>query len=461
MRTIKNLARIILSGKPICIPLSKSQSINNLSNKLTNARPRWNITSRLFSQKAEDFELVCNVGTIGHVDHGKTTLTAAITKVLSTDSGNCKYVSYDEIDKAPEEKARGITINIAHVGYSTKKRRYAHTDCPGHSDFVKNMISGASQMDGAILVVAATDGTMPQTREHLLLAKQVGIKDVVIYINKADIADFEMLELVEIEVRELLSDFGFDGINSPVIYGSALLAIKGDTSEYGIPSIRKLMDALDDHIPTPTRDYESPFILPIDNAFTVPGRGTVVVGTLKQGILKKNSSADLLGFDEEISTTIGDLQIFKKSVPEAKAGENLGALLRGVKISRVQTGMLLCATGSQSSSNHYEAQIYLLTKGEGGRSRPMQVSGYIQPLYAATWHIPCRLDLLLPKGTAMLMPGENAQTRITLLKRMPLMEGQTFTIRENKTTVVTGIITKKLKSLNVEKAKLNKVQISD
>lgn len=270
------------------------------------------------------------------VDHGKTTLTAAITKVLEKE-GLANYISYDQIDRAPEEKTRGITINAAHIGYSTKKRSYAHTDCPGHADYVKNMISGASQMDGAILVVAATDGQMPQTREHLLLAKQVGIDKIVVYINKADQVDSEVLELVEIEIRELLCDFGFDGGNCPVICGSALQALNGESSEIGEPSIRKLLDSVDEYIPTPVRDLKSPFLLPIDNAFTVPGRGTVVVGTLKKGTILKNAESDLLGFDENIKTTVSDIQIFKKSVPKALAGDNVGALLRGVKVRKIST----------------------------------------------------------------------------------------------------------------------------
>ncbi|CAH0759701.1 unnamed protein product [Diatraea saccharalis] len=257
----------------------------------------------------------CNIGTIGHVDHGKTTLTAAITKVLAND-GLAKFVSYDEIDRAPEERSRGITINAAHVGYSTKVRHYAHTDCPGHADYIRNMISGASQMDAAILVVAANDGPMPQTREHLLLAKQVGIKYILVYINKADIVDNELLELVEIEMRELLSDFGYDGNTVPMICGSALKALNGDESEFGAPSIRKLLETMDDYVPPIVRDLQSPFLMPIDNAFTVPGRGTVVVGTIKRGVMKRNDEADLIGFGHNIKTTLSDIQIFKKSVTE-------------------------------------------------------------------------------------------------------------------------------------------------
>ncbi|CAH1405837.1 unnamed protein product [Nezara viridula] len=277
-----------------------------------------------------------NIGTIGHVDHGKTTLTAAITKITSK-AGLSKFISYDEIDRAPEEKARGITINASHIGYSSKLRHYAHTDCPGHADYIKNMISGASQMDGAILVVAASEGPMPQTREHLLLARQVGVKKIVLYINKCDLVDNDVWELVELEMREMLSDFGFDG-GAPVVFGSATKALNGDTSPIGEDSIWRLLDAIDSYIPNPSRDYTSPFLLPIDNSFTVPGRGTVVVGTLKRGIVKKNCEADLLGFDVKLSTTVSDIQVFKKSVPSANAGENVGILLRGIKNDSVAKG---------------------------------------------------------------------------------------------------------------------------
>ncbi|XP_055603284.1 elongation factor Tu [Uranotaenia lowii] len=396
----------------------------------------------------------CNVGTIGHVDHGKTTLTAAITKILSKE-GRAAYIPYDQIDRAPEEKARGITINAAHIGYSTEKRHYAHTDCPGHADYVKNMISGASQMDGAILVVAATDGQMPQTREHLLLARQVGVDKIVVFINKADQVDNEVLELVEIELRELLTDFGFDGISSPVIIGSALQALRGDSSELGEPAIRKLLDAIDDYIPTPTRDITSPFLLPIDNAFTVPGRGTVVVGTIARGIIKKNDESELLGFDEQIKTTIGGVQVFKKDVGQAQAGDNIGALLRNVKITSVQRGMLLCAAGSERVSNHFESTIYLLAKNEGGRSKPL-TSKYIQQLFSKTWNVPCRVDLV---GQEMLMPGDHGSIRLTLLRQMVMSSGQSFTIRENGMTVATGLITKVLNPVDLPQKKLIKLQL--
>ncbi|CAB3225841.1 unnamed protein product [Arctia plantaginis] len=395
----------------------------------------------------------CNIGTIGHVDHGKTTLTAAITKILSKD-GLATYVSYDEIDRAPEEKARGITINAAHVGYSTKLRHYAHTDCPGHADYVRNMISGASQMDAAVLVVAANDGPMPQTREHLLLAKQVGIQYILVFINKADLVDNELLELVEIEMRELLSDFGYDGNTVPMICGSALKALNGDESDFGAPSIRKLLKTMDEYVPPIVRDLKSPFLMPIDNAFTVPGRGTVVIGTIKRGIMKRNDEADLLGFGYNIKTTISDVQIFKKSVTEALAGDNVGVLLRGMKIKSVETGMLLTATKSCQMSNHYKAKIYFLTRSEGGRKKPI-FSKYSQQMFSGTWNIACRIDL--DPSMNMMMPGDHGEVYLTLLEDMVMTQGQPFTIRENNVTVATGIVTDTLKSIDVPKGKLGKV----
>lgn len=397
----------------------------------------------------------CNVGTIGHVDHGKTTLTAAITKVLAKD-GLANYVSYDEIDKAPEEKARGITINAAHVGYSTKLRHYAHTDCPGHADYVRNMISGASQMDAAILVVAADDGPMPQTREHLLLAKQVGIRYVLVFINKADIVNDEIIELVEIEMRELLSDFGYDSDGAPLICGSALRALQGDPSEHGVPSVQRLLDAMDEYIPRIVRDVTSPFLMPIDNAFTVPGRGTVVVGTIKRGVMKRNDDADLMGFGYNIKTTLSDIQIFRKSVPEAIAGDNVGVLLRGMKIRSVETGMLLCAARSMKMTNHYKANIYFLTRSEGGRKKPV-FSKYSQQMFSGTWNIACRIDL--EPSMHMMMPGDHGEVYLTLLEDMVMTQGQPFTIRENNVTVATGIVTETLSSVDVPKGKLGKVEL--
>ncbi|XP_060852963.1 putative elongation factor Tu-like protein isoform X2 [Rhopalosiphum padi] len=369
----------------------------------------------------------CNIGTIGHVDHGKTTLTAAITKVLEKD-GLSQFVAYDEIDKAPEEKARGITINIAHVGYETVKRKYAHVDCPGHADFVKNMIIGASQIDCAILVVAATDGSMPQTREHLLLIKQVGVQHVVVFINKCDITENDVIELVELEIRELLTDFGFKGHEVPCIFGSALLALKGDTSKLGEQSIRKLMDVIDNEIPTPKRDFTSPFLLPIDNCLLVPGRGAVVIGTLKRGTVCKNDKVELLGFDEKKTTSVSDIHVFKNSVASAKAGENVGLLLRGLKPKFVRK--------------------------EGGRSKPI-TSNYQQQLFSHTWNIFCRIDL--DSSVSMVMPGEHSEVKITLLNKMIMDIGQPFTVRENGRTVATGIISEILSNVNISKNNLSKV----
>lgn len=439
--------------------LTRTSNIRTISNNLTYKNrfvSIFQVDYKQFSTK-EQPQFVekkhCNVGTIGHVDHGKTTLTTAITKVLEKD-GLAQYVSYDEIDKAPEEKARGITINAAHVGYSTKLRHYAHTDCPGHADYVRNMISGASQMDAAVLVVAANDGPMPQTREHLLLAKQVGIKYILVFINKADLVDLELLELVEIEMRELLSDFGYDGNTVPMICGSALKALNGDETEYGVPAVRKLLDTMDSYVPQIVRDISSPFLMPIDNAFTVPGRGTVVVGTIKRGLMKRNADADLLGFGHHIKTTLSDIQIFKKSVSEALAGDNVGVLLRGMKMKSVETGMLLCASKSLQMSNRYKAKIYFLTRSEGGRKKPI-FSKYSQQMFSGTWNIACRIDL--DPSMHMMMPGDHGEVYLTLLEDMVMTQGQPFTIRENNVTVATGIVTETLSSIDVPKGKLGKV----
>ncbi|XP_037044294.1 elongation factor Tu [Bradysia coprophila] len=429
-----------------------THNLNYLKRSSCVNRNRWQLhqaAKRLYSSKTTESRENCNVGTIGHVDHGKTTLTAAITKVLAS-AGNAKYVPYDEIDKAPEEKARGITINAAHIGYATEKRSYAHTDCPGHADFIKNMISGASQMDGAILVIAADDGQMPQTREHLLLAKQVGIEKIIVYINKADKSDPETLELVEFEARDLLTDFGFDGDKSPVIHGSATLALNSDMSDIGVPSIHRLMKALDDYFDVPQRDLSSPFLMPVDNMFTVPGRGTVVIGTIRRGTIAKDDSVSLLGFSENIKTSVRDIHIFKQSVPKATAGDNVGVLLRSVKLSTVLRGMALCATNSADICNYFDASIYLLSEKEGGRQHPIQ-SNYAQQCYSSTWNVQCRIEL--PDG-AIIMPGEFGQVRMKLLKQMFLMDGQRFTIREsNKTVVATGIVTKRHNSVDYRKTK--------
>lgn len=317
------------------------------------------------------------------------------------------------------------------------------------------MISGASQMDGAILVVAATDGQMPQTREHLLLAKQVGITKIVVYVNKADLVDQEVLDLVELEIRELLEDFGFDGEKSPVIFGSALDALKGKDTAIGSKSIEKLLDVIDTYIPYPERDLKSPFMLPIDNAFLVPGRGTVIVGTLSRGILKKNTEAELLGFDVSLKTAVTDIQVFKKSVPQAKAGENIGALVRGIRLKDVTRGMILCASKSEALSNRFNASIYFLTKAEGGRSKPI-TGKYCQQLFSRTWNVACRVDL--DDDVNMIMPGEHGKVKITLLSKMVMTPGQQFTIRENNITVATGIITDTLQNIEI-KTSLGKLNL--
>jgi len=393
------------------------------------------------------------VGTLGHVDHGKTTLSSALTKVAHASSPRTTaFVPFEEIDRGLEERARGVTIKASHLEYTHAGRHYAHTDCPGHRDYVKNMISGASGMDGAILVVAATDGQMPQTREHLLLAKQIGVKKIIVFINKADLVDTDVLDLVELEMRELLTDFGYEGDATPFICGSALGALRDDPK--WTQSVQRLLDAMNEYIPLPERDVASPFLVPIDSCFTVQGRGTVVVGTIKRGVIKKGCEAELMGFDQSISTTVSDVQVFKKSVASAVAGDNIGALLRGVRMQSVRPGMILSQSGSLKMSNRYDAQVYFLTKGEGGRSRPL-TSGYIQQLFSTTWNITARLDLL--GGGEVALPGDHTPVRLTLLKGMVMSPGQSFTLRENHTTVATGLITEPLPPLDLTFTKLANV----
>ncbi|XP_034246225.1 elongation factor Tu-like [Thrips palmi] len=375
-----------------------------------------------------------NIGTIGHVDHGKTTLTAAITKILAK-NGLSQFRSYDDIDKAEEERARGITINASHVEYETAKRHYAHTDCPGHRDFLKNMICGASQMDGAILVVDCNDGPMPQTTEHLLLAKQLGVNNIVVFINKVDIASDDLKELVELEVRDLLTNFGWNGEAVPLVHGSALLALEGNTSDIGEPAIMKLLDILDNHVTPPKRDYNSPFVMPIDSAVSIRGRGTVAIGTVKAGTMKKDDKAELLGYDNAISTTISTIQVFNSAVPSARAGDHVGVLLRQMKASSVKRGMVLCARDACKLSNQYVGTVYFLTKSEGGRSKPV-TSGFIQVLFAETWQVTARFDF----EEEMVMPGESSPAVITLLKQMVILPGQKFSVRDGMHTVASGVI---------------------
>ncbi|XP_002711924.3 elongation factor Tu, mitochondrial [Oryctolagus cuniculus] len=379
-----------------------------------------------------------NVGTIGHVDHGKTTLTAAITKILA-EGGGAKFKKYEEIDNAPEERARGITINAAHVEYSTAARHYAHTDCPGHADYVKNMITGTAPLDGCILVVAANDGPMPQTREHLLLARQIGVEHVVVYVNKADaVQDSEMVELVELEIRELLTEFGYKGEEAPVIVGSALCALEQRDPELGVKSVQKLLDAVDTYIPVPTRDLEKPFLLPVESVYSIPGRGTVVTGTLERGILKKGDECEFLGHSKNIRTVVTGIEMFHKSLERAEAGDNLGALVRGLKREDLRRGLVMAKPGSIQPHQKVEAQVYILSKEEGGRHKPF-VSHFMPVMFSLTWDMACRV--LLPPGKELAMPGEDLKLSLILRQPMILEKGQRFTLRDGNRTIGTGLVT--------------------
>ena len=416
--------------------------------------------AKSFSTDAKDTRPHVNIGTIGHIDHGKTTLTAAITKVMA-EQGKSKFRDYGDIDSAPQEQARGITINVCHVEYSTKVRHYAHTDCPGHIDYIKNMICGTAQMDGAILVIAATDGTMPQTTEHLALAKVIGVKNIVVYVNKADLVDNEVLELVEIETRELLDEIGFDGENTPIVSGSALCALNDIQHDIGRDSIFKLMDAIDEHIPLPVRDTSGSFFLPIEKTVSVPGRGTVAVGTLLRGTMLKSKNAELLGFGHRIKTTLTDIQVFQKSVQAVHAGENCGVLLRGIRNEIVERGMALAEPGSVQIHNHFEANLYIRTRQEGGRKKPITTK-YINQMFLDTWSAAC--CVMLPEGMSMAMPGDTITATVILRKSMVLQEGQKFVIRDNEYTSMTGVISKilpdndlQIKGFNHENQKRMKV----
>lgn len=385
----------------------------------------------------------CNVGTIGHVDHGKTTLTAAITRVLS-DSDLAESKGYSEIDNAPEEKARGITINVAHIEYQTETRHYGHTDCPGHADYIKNMITGTAQMDGAILVVAATDGAMPQTREHLLLAKQIGITHIVVFINKVDAADQEMVDLVEMEIRELMSEMGYDGDNVPVIKGSALSALEGKNPEIGSKAILELMAEIDRFIPTPVRELDKPFLLPVENVYSIPGRGTVVTGRLERGVVKKGMECEFVGYNKVIKSTVTGVEMFHQILDEAHAGDQLGALVRGVKRDDIKRGMMMCKPGSVKAHDQFEAQVYILNKDEGGRHKPF--TSFIQlQMFSRTWD--CATQVNIP-DKEMIMPGEDAKLNLKLMRPMVLEHGQRFTLRDGNITLGTGVVTKVLPLLS-------------
>jgi len=380
-----------------------------------------------------------NIGTIGHVDHGKTTLTAAITKVLAK-SGRATFLAYDQIDKAPEERERGVTINIAHVEYETDKRHYAHVDCPGHADYVKNMITGAAQMDGAILVVSAADGPMPQTREHILLARQVGVPAIVVFLNKADMVDDkELLELVELEVRELLSKYKFPGDDTPIIIGSALKALEGDTSEMGEGAILKLMEAVDSFVQEPEREIDKPFIMPVEDVFTISGRGTVVTGRVERGIVKVGEEIEIVGFKPTQKTVATGVEMFRKLLDEGRAGDNIGVLLRGTKREEVERGQVLAKPGSITPHTKFNAEAYVLTKEEGGRHTPF-FNGYRPQFYFRTTDVTGVVKL--PEGTEMVMPGDNINVEIELITPVAMDQGLKFAIREGGRTVGAGVVTK-------------------
>ena len=383
-----------------------------------------------------------NIGTIGHVDHGKTTLTAAIATVLSK-KGLSKAMAYDQIDKAPEEKARGITISTSHVEYETLARHYAHVDCPGHADYVKNMITGAAQMDGAILVVSAADGPMPQTREHILLARQVGVPSMVVFMNKCDMVDdAELLELVEMEVRELLSKYDFPGDDTPIIKGSATEALAGKGGEYGEDSVMKLMDAVDSFIPTPARPKDRPFLMPVEDVFSISGRGTVVTGRVEQGIVKVGEEIEIVGIAPTQKTIVTGVEMFRKLLDSGEAGDNIGALLRGTKREDVQRGQVLCAPGSITPHTEFEAEAYILSKDEGGRHTPF-FTNYRPQFYFRTTDVTG--ECTLPAGTEMVMPGDNVKMSVKLIAPIAMTEGLRFAIREGGRTVGAGVVAKILK----------------
>jgi elongation factor Tu len=383
-----------------------------------------------------------NVGTIGHVDHGKTTLTAAITMVLASKFGG-EAKAYDQIDAAPEEKARGITINTAHVEYETSKRHYAHVDCPGHADYVKNMITGAAQMDGAILVVSAADGPMPQTREHILLARQVGVPYIVVYMNKVDMVDdAELLELVEMEVRELLGKYDFPGDDIPIVKGSAKLALEGDKGELGEQSIMKLADALDSYIPTPERAIDGAFLMPVEDVFSISGRGTVVTGRIERGIVKVGDEIEIVGIRPTMKTTCTGVEMFRKLLDQGQAGDNVGVLLRGTKREEVERGQVLAKPGSITPHTDFTAEVYVLSKEEGGRHTPF-FNGYRPQFYFRTTDVTGSIQL--PAGTEMVMPGDNIQMTVALIAPIAMEEGLRFAVREGGRTVGAGVVAKIIK----------------
>jgi len=380
----------------------------------------------------------CNIGTIGHVDHGKTSLTAAITKILAK-AGGATFTAYDQIDKAPEERARGITISTAHVEYETANRHYAHVDCPGHADYVKNMITGAAQMDGAILVVSATDGPMPQTREHILLARQVGVPALVVFLNKCDIADPELLELVEMELRELLSSYQFPGDDIPIIQGSAVCALNDTQPELGEQAILKLMEAVDAYIPQPERDIDKPFLMPVEDVFSISGRGTVVTGRVERGIVKVGEEVEIVGLKATVKTVVTGVEMFRKLLDQGQAGDNIGALLRGTKREDVERGQVLAKPGSITPHTKFKAESYILTKEEGGRHTPF-FTNYRPQFYFRTTDVTGIVQL--PEGVEMVMPGDNVSMDVELIAPIAMDEGLRFAIREGGRTVGAGVVAK-------------------
>ena len=393
-------------------------------------------------EKFERTKPHCNIGTIGHVDHGKTTLTAAITKVLS-EQGGASFTAYDQIDKAPEEKARGITISTSHVEYETSKRHYAHVDCPGHADYVKNMITGAAQMDGAILVVSAADGPMPQTREHILLARQVGVPALVVYMNKCDqVDDPELLELVEMEIRDLLSSYDFPGDEIPIVKGSALVALEDGDPKLGKESILALMDAVDSYIPQPERPKDQPFLMPIEDVFSISGRGTVVTGRVERGVLKVGDEIEIVGIRPTQKTTCTGIEMFRKLLDQGEAGDNIGVLLRGTKREEVERGQVLAAPGTITPHTDFTCECYILTKEEGGRHTPF-FSNYRPQFYFRTTDVTGAIEL--PEGTEMVMPGDNIRMTAKLIHPIAMNEGLRFAIREGGHTVGAGVVSKILK----------------
>ncbi len=379
-----------------------------------------------------------NIGTIGHVDHGKTSLTAAITKVLAK-SGGATFTAYDMIDKAPEERARGITISTAHVEYETNNRHYAHVDCPGHADYVKNMITGAAQMDGAILVVSAADGPMPQTREHILLARQVGVPALVVFLNKMDLADPDLVELVEMEVRELLSKYGFDGDNIPIVKGSAVCALNDTQPEIGEQAILELMKAVDEHIPQPERAIDKPFLMPVEDVFSISGRGTVATGRVERGVIKVGEEVEIVGLKATAKTIVTGVEMFRKLLDQGQAGDNIGALLRGTKREDIERGQVLAAPGSITPHTKFHAQAYILTKEEGGRHTPF-FTNYRPQFYFRTTDVTGVVNL--PEGTEMVMPGDNVAVDVELIAPIAMDEGLRFAIREGGRTVGSGVVAK-------------------